>query len=136
MVTFLKRLGIHRKPGPGNTGRYERCATTSFSVVCYSFGGKMSDDARSVLAALTDALGPDRPRLEDVEDNSKGDIFVMSVVLAMVKREERHCVPFYVENAVPRYLEFEFRRLFRLSRQTVAALVPEFEASDFYPEGL
>lgn len=61
---------------------------------------------------------------------------VCVVLIAMVQWEERHRVRLYVENVVPTYLEFEFRRLFRLSRRAVAALVAEFHHSEFYPEGL
>lgn len=40
-------------------------------------------------------------------------------------------LPLYMENVVPTYPEYEFRRLFHLSRCTVVALVAEF-----YPEDL
>ncbi|KAH7939523.1 hypothetical protein HPB52_013484 [Rhipicephalus sanguineus] len=44
-------------------------------------------------------------------------------------------MPLYVERVVPTYLDFEFRKLFRLSRSTCGALVEEYQRSNFYPEG-
>lgn len=104
-------------------------------AVCYSFSGKTLDDARSALAALVDAFCTDRRPLED-EYNGEADVFIVCVVLAMVERKEWGRVPLYAEDVVPTCVEFEFGRLFRLLRHSVAALVAEFEHSAFYPEGL
>ncbi|CAN7943558.1 unnamed protein product, partial [Ixodes hexagonus] len=57
----------------------------------------------------------------------------VAVVLQGAGRLERTRNPLYVEYVVPRYLDFEFRRLFRLSRQTAEIVVDHFEASSFYP---
>ncbi|XP_077551224.1 uncharacterized protein LOC144164844 [Haemaphysalis longicornis] len=71
----------------------------------------------------------------DSDDECSADIYVALLILTKLVREERHRVPLYVERAVSTYFEFEFRKMFRLSRSTVAQLGAEFETSEFYPAG-
>ncbi|KAL1481390.1 hypothetical protein MTO96_034497 [Rhipicephalus appendiculatus] len=49
-------------------------------------------------------------------------------------RSDRNRVPTYYENVVGRYYEFEFKRLFRLSRDTSERLATRFEHSPFFPK--
>ncbi|KAK8787006.1 hypothetical protein V5799_023218 [Amblyomma americanum] len=92
----------------------------------------MSSEEVAALAALTDAV--DRSEPVDSEDDDD-DASVVLLLAAHVERQDRHRVPLYVERVVPTYLEFEFRKLFRISRCLCADLTGEFEASAFYPEG-
>ncbi|KAH7959101.1 hypothetical protein HPB49_008249 [Dermacentor silvarum] len=72
---------------------------------------------------------------ESDEDEEATDLFVASVTSALLPRDERNRVPLYVESVVSHYMDFEFKKLFRLSRSTAATLTAEFEASAHYPEG-
>ncbi|CAN8002192.1 unnamed protein product [Ixodes hexagonus] len=51
----------------------------------------------------------------------------------MSARSDRNRVPLYHESVVDRYFDFEFKRLFTLSRETHAELGGQFRASSFYP---
>ncbi|KAL1468250.1 hypothetical protein MTO96_025558 [Rhipicephalus appendiculatus] len=75
------------------------------------------------------------PFHEDNDEECSGDEFAMALFIAKLERHDRHTVPLYVERVVPTYLDFEFRKLFRLSRSTCGALMEEYQQSDFYPEG-
>ncbi|KAH6945030.1 hypothetical protein HPB50_006917 [Hyalomma asiaticum] len=91
-------------------------------------------ELRAALASLFSLLFG-RVSLGEDEEHS-GDDFAMVLLLTRLQRHDRHRVPLYVESVVPTYLDFEFRKLFRLSRSTCGALVDEFAASRFYPEGV
>ncbi|KAK8762319.1 hypothetical protein V5799_026415 [Amblyomma americanum] len=93
----------------------------------------MSSEEVAALAALTDSV--DRSETVDCSEDDDGDECVVLVLAAHVERQDRHRVPLYVERVVPTYLEFEFRKLFRISRSLCADITGEFEASAFYPEG-
>ncbi|KAG0443384.1 hypothetical protein HPB47_014977, partial [Ixodes persulcatus] len=72
--------------------------------------------------------------LSDSDDDD--DLLNAGTVIAIIEHRERRegwRNPLYVEHIVPRYLEFKFRRLFRLSRETAEMLVERFEESGFYP---
>lgn len=91
------------------------------------------------LRALVDGVDFDSSESEEITESDDDDeveefSFMMSL-LSKVARDERHRVPLYVESVVPGYLEFEFKKLFRLSRATTEALVGDFSASSFYPQG-
>ncbi|KAH7975820.1 hypothetical protein HPB52_005501 [Rhipicephalus sanguineus] len=76
--------------------------------------------------------------MELVDSDSKdgeNDELVTKVALKLA-RQSRHRVPPYCEDVVSRYFDFEFKRLFRLSRDTLDELVARFEASSFYPSAL
>ncbi|XP_077531140.1 uncharacterized protein LOC144143194 [Haemaphysalis longicornis] len=68
------------------------------------------------------------------EDDEVGEFVSTVSLLSKLARDERHRVPLYVESVVPRYTDFEFKKLFRLSRATTEALVGEFSTSSFYPQ--
>ncbi|KAL1424426.1 hypothetical protein MTO96_020213 [Rhipicephalus appendiculatus] len=86
-------------------------------------------------AALSSLLFRRTPLHEDNDEECSGDEFAMALFIAKLERHDRHRVPLYVERVVPTYLDFEFRKLFRLSRSTCGALMEEYQRSDFYPEG-
>lgn len=73
--------------------------------------------------------------MELVDSDSEDDEYdeVVARIALKLGRQSRNRVPRYCEDVVTRYLEFEFKRLFRLSRDTLDALVARFEASPFYP---
>lgn len=68
-------------------------------------------------------------------EDDEYDELVTKVALKLA-RQSRHRVPRYCEDVVSRYFDFEFKRLFRLSRDTLDGLVVRFEASSFYPSAL
>ncbi|XP_037564034.1 putative nuclease HARBI1 [Dermacentor silvarum] len=94
--------------------------------------------AEELLAMITSLFGVlfarSSPTHEPDEDYI-GDEFALVLHLMKLHRQDRHRVPLYVESVVPTYMEFEFKKLFRLSRSTCGALIEEFEASSYYPEG-
>ncbi|KAH7955747.1 hypothetical protein HPB52_003618 [Rhipicephalus sanguineus] len=69
------------------------------------------------------------------EGNDDVECHIVSLLLARLLRQDRHRVPLYVERVVPAYVDLEFKKMFRLSRNTAAALVEEFERSSFHPQG-
>ncbi|KAH7949472.1 hypothetical protein HPB49_011036 [Dermacentor silvarum] len=92
----------------------------------------------NLAAAFIDELAFDSDdafEFEYDEDEEATDLFVASVTSPLLARDERNRVPFYVESVVSHYMDFEFMKLFRLSRSTAATLTAEFEASAHYPEG-
>lgn len=92
----------------------------------------MSSEEIAAVAALTDAVERSEP--VDSEDDN-GDEFIVFLLAVQLERQNRHRVPLYVERVVPTYLDFEFEKLCRISRDLRAELAGEFEASCFYPEG-
>ncbi|KAL1479123.1 hypothetical protein MTO96_052122 [Rhipicephalus appendiculatus] len=93
------------------------------------------EELLAAAAALSSLLFRRTPLHEDNDEECSGDEFAMALFIAKLERHDRHRVPLYVERVLPTYLDFEFRKLFRLSRSTCGALVEEYERSDFYPEG-
>ncbi|KAH7966082.1 hypothetical protein HPB49_013624 [Dermacentor silvarum] len=92
----------------------------------------------NLAAAFIDELAFDSDdafEFESNEDEEATDLFVASVTSALLARDERNRVPFYVESVVSHYMDFEFKKLFRLSRSTAATLTAEFATSAHYPEG-
>ncbi|XP_077553666.1 uncharacterized protein LOC144168586 [Haemaphysalis longicornis] len=91
------------------------------------------------LRALMDVADFDSSDSEDFtnsdEDDEVGEFVSMVSLLSKLARDERHRVPLYVESVVARYKDFEFKKLFRLSRATTEALDGEFSTSSFYPQG-
>ncbi|KAK8787336.1 hypothetical protein V5799_022886 [Amblyomma americanum] len=70
------------------------------------------------------------------EDESDDEaVILMHEASLLLLRLDRNRVPLYVESVVPRYLATEFRRLFRLTRETARNLTDRFEASPYYPRG-
>ncbi|XP_037529355.1 uncharacterized protein LOC119406695 [Rhipicephalus sanguineus] len=49
-------------------------------------------------------------------------------------RTDRNRIPRYCEDVVGRYFQFEFKRLFRLSRETFISLADRYRESPFFPE--
>ncbi|KAH7953577.1 hypothetical protein HPB49_010300 [Dermacentor silvarum] len=69
------------------------------------------------------------------EERDEVDEHAINLLVARFVRQDRHRVPLYVERVVPAYMDMEFKKMFRLSRSSVAAVVEEFEKSAFYPQG-
>ncbi|XP_050038849.1 uncharacterized protein [Dermacentor andersoni] len=69
-----------------------------------------------------------------VDSDDEFDDVCVSVACALVRRDANR-VPGY-ENVITRYHEHEFKRLFRLSRETFDWLSGQFRASTFYPNAL
>lgn len=60
---------------------------------------------------------------------------VCILVACALVRGDANCVPGY-ERVVSRYNELEFKRLFRLSRETFDCLSSRFSASAYYPSAV
>ncbi|XP_077508859.1 uncharacterized protein LOC144120379 [Amblyomma americanum] len=74
--------------------------------------------------------------MELIDSDSDDEIDDMAVVLAeKLVRMDRNRVPRYYEDVVGSYFDFEFKRLFRLSRDTFCNLAARYETSQFFPEG-
>ncbi|KAH6944310.1 hypothetical protein HPB50_002683 [Hyalomma asiaticum] len=71
-----------------------------------------------------------------VDSDSSDEEFDNLVAMLAVKlvRKERNRIPRYYEDVVGSYFEFEFKRLFRLSRETFNCLADRYRASPFFPE--
>ncbi|KAK8772737.1 hypothetical protein V5799_024017 [Amblyomma americanum] len=72
---------------------------------------------------LVDSDSSDEEELEEL----------IAVAVTKLARLKRNRMPRYCEEVVGRYYDFEFRRLFRLSRSTFETVVSSFEASQFFP---
>ncbi|XP_050042541.1 uncharacterized protein [Dermacentor andersoni] len=72
----------------------------------------------------------------DLVDSDSDEEFDDLVVMLAVKlvRKDRNRIPRYHEDVVGSYFEFEFKRLFRLSRETFNCLADRYQASPFFPE--
>ncbi|XP_060083120.1 putative nuclease HARBI1 [Ylistrum balloti] len=72
---------------------------------------------------------------EEVLDIFNNDIFVInSVCAALLSREDRRRIIGYVNKVVPDYREEEFRRMFRVGRQTFDILCGYFTNSPHFPQ--
>ncbi|KAH7979011.1 hypothetical protein HPB49_007772 [Dermacentor silvarum] len=70
--------------------------------------------------------------VESENDDEFDDLVaIMAVKLARV---DRNRIPRYCEDVVGRYFGFEFKRMFRLSRETFSDLVARYESSPFFPD--
>ncbi|KAL1420563.1 hypothetical protein MTO96_004517 [Rhipicephalus appendiculatus] len=58
---------------------------------------------------------------------------VLCQIGAQLVRSDRNRTPRYYEEVVARYFDYEFKRLFRLSRETFETLVGRFKSSSFFP---
>ncbi|KAH9371793.1 hypothetical protein HPB48_000077 [Haemaphysalis longicornis] len=74
--------------------------------------------------------------MELVDSDSEDEEFDDLVAALAVKlvRKDRNRIPLYCEEVVGRYFEFEFKRMFRLSRETFNDLADRYQASPFFPE--
>ncbi|KAM7313294.1 protein ALP1-like [Ixodes scapularis] len=72
--------------------------------------------------------------IEDESDDELDDIIALASIVSA--RTDRNRVPLYYEKAIDTYFDFEFMRLFRLSRETHAELAGRYEASAFYPDSV
>lgn len=74
--------------------------------------------------------------MEFVESESEDEEVdaVLCQIGAHLVRNSRNRIPRYYEEIVARYFDFEFKRLFRLSRDTFGTLVKRFSASSFFPK--
>lgn len=68
----------------------------------------------------------------DSSDEEFDDLVAMLAVKLL--RKERNRIPCYYEDVVGSYFEFEFKRFFRLSRETFNCLVDRYQASPLFPE--
>ncbi|XP_072140969.1 uncharacterized protein [Dermacentor andersoni] len=67
----------------------------------------------------------------DSEDEDFDDI--VTILALKLTRLQRNRIPKYCEEVVSRYFDFEFKRLFRLSRETFDRLATGYMASPFFP---
>ncbi|KAL1481240.1 hypothetical protein MTO96_034584 [Rhipicephalus appendiculatus] len=72
--------------------------------------------------------------MELVDSDSEDDDYdeMVTKIAPKLARQSRHRVPRSCEDVLSRYLDFEFKRVFRLSRGTFDTLVARFGAS-FFP---
>ncbi|KAH7970644.1 hypothetical protein HPB49_012977 [Dermacentor silvarum] len=72
----------------------------------------------------------------DLVDSDRDEKFNDLVAMLAVKlvRKDRNRIPRYHEDVLGSYFEFEFKRLFRLSRETFNCLADRYQASQFFPE--
>ncbi|KAK8765434.1 hypothetical protein V5799_031957 [Amblyomma americanum] len=70
--------------------------------------------------------------LVDSDSEEEFDDLVVMIAVELV-RLDRNRVPRYCEDVASRYVDFEFKRLFLLSRSTFDALVASFRQSPFFP---
>ncbi|KAH6920861.1 hypothetical protein HPB50_028150 [Hyalomma asiaticum] len=73
--------------------------------------------------------------IELIDSDSEDEEFddVVTVLALKLARLQRNRIPKYCEEVVSRYFDFEFKRLFRLSRETFHKLVLDYMASPFFP---
>ncbi|KAH7968668.1 hypothetical protein HPB52_010611 [Rhipicephalus sanguineus] len=73
--------------------------------------------------------------MELVESDSEDEELdaVLCQIGAQLVRSDRNRTPRYYEEVVTRYFDYEFKRLFRLSRETFETLVGRFKSSPFFP---
>ncbi|KAH9377644.1 hypothetical protein HPB48_016121 [Haemaphysalis longicornis] len=73
----------------------------------------------------------------EIVDSDSDEEFdcALSIALCKVARVDRHRVNGYFEQ-VTKYLDFEFKRLFRLSRETFDNLCARFRLSPFFPKSV
>ncbi|XP_064482866.1 uncharacterized protein LOC135395701 [Ornithodoros turicata] len=69
------------------------------------------------------------PESEDETENS-----VAAAAAELITRRERTRVPLYYENVVPRYMIFEYKRMFRLSPNLVKRVAFMYQESEFHPQ--
>ncbi|KAM7297579.1 hypothetical protein ISCGN_022730 [Ixodes scapularis] len=72
--------------------------------------------------------------IEYESDDELDDIIALASIVSA--RTDRNRVPLYYEKVIDIYFDFEFMRLFRLSRETHAGLAGRHEASAFYPHSV
>ncbi|KAH9364185.1 hypothetical protein HPB48_015665 [Haemaphysalis longicornis] len=70
------------------------------------------------------------------EESGSETTMLMHELSLLLYRVQRNRVPLYVETVVPRYMDFEFQRLFRLPRDAARHPIERFEASPFYPKAV
>ncbi|XP_037567405.1 uncharacterized protein LOC119447091 [Dermacentor silvarum] len=73
--------------------------------------------------------------MELIESESEDEELdaVLCQVGAELVRSDRNRIPRYYEEVVARYFDYEFKRLFRLSRDTFKTLAERFKSSAFFP---
>ncbi|KAH7944749.1 hypothetical protein HPB51_028540 [Rhipicephalus microplus] len=72
--------------------------------------------------------------IELVESDSEDEEHdaVLCQIGAQLVRSDRNRTPRYYEEVVARYFDYEFKHLFRLSRETFETLVGRFKSSPFF----
>ncbi|KAL1473751.1 hypothetical protein MTO96_038504 [Rhipicephalus appendiculatus] len=72
--------------------------------------------------------------MELVESDSEDEELdaVLCQIGAQLVRSDRNRTPRYYDEVVARYSDYEFKRLFRLSRETFETLVGRFKSSPFF----
>lgn len=77
--------------------------------------------------------------LDFLDSDSDDEYYEHRLVTAaceLVARHERTRIKLYFETVVPTYFEFEYKRLFRLSRARVRQLSDSYENSEFFPKSV
>ncbi|KAG0434819.1 hypothetical protein HPB47_018868, partial [Ixodes persulcatus] len=72
--------------------------------------------------------------IEDESDDELDEIIALASIVSA--RTHRNRVLLYYEKGIDTYFDFEFTRLFRLSRETHAKLAGRYEASAFHPDSV
>ncbi|KAL1426860.1 hypothetical protein MTO96_017937 [Rhipicephalus appendiculatus] len=74
--------------------------------------------------------------MELVDSESEEEEFddVVAMLAVRLTRMDRNRIQRYCEDVVGRYFQFEFKRLFRLSRETFNSLADRYQTSPFFPE--
>ncbi|KAH8009945.1 hypothetical protein HPB51_023001 [Rhipicephalus microplus] len=70
--------------------------------------------------------------LMDSDSDEEYDDLVAAIAMKSA-RLDRNRIPRYCEDVVDRYFGFEFKRMFRLSRETFGDLVARYQTSSFFP---
>ncbi|XP_037513266.1 putative nuclease HARBI1 [Rhipicephalus sanguineus] len=71
--------------------------------------------------------------LMDSDSDEEYDDLVATIAMKSA-RLDRNRIPRYCEDVVDRYFGFEFKRMFRLSRETFRDLVARYQTSSFFPD--
>ncbi|KAH8038889.1 hypothetical protein HPB51_003911 [Rhipicephalus microplus] len=71
--------------------------------------------------------------LMDSDSDEEYDDLVTAIAMKSA-RLDRNRMPRYCEDVVDRYFGFEFKRMFRLSRETFGDLVARYQTSSFFPD--
>lgn len=71
--------------------------------------------------------------LMDSDSDEEYDDLVAAIAMKSA-RLDRNRMPRYCEDVVDRYFGFEFKRMFRLSRETFGDLVARYQTSSFFPD--
>ncbi|KAL1441969.1 hypothetical protein MTO96_008117 [Rhipicephalus appendiculatus] len=76
--------------------------------------------------------------MEIVVDDESDDEFDSALALAPCKllRSDRNRIRGYTDEVTRRYFDFEFKKMFRLSRETFDDVCERFRRSSFYPNAV